>query len=213
MICFDPEELKQLFEAPSRQRIREESEKSGYSGFDLLKDQKKMEEISNRVKLINSKEDFEIFCALYVFPVFYKEESKVCFLLNGKANPRAINTLEDLKLNLKEKDLTDFIFWHKDGFRPYQLKTYRGKTEINEFFEYVREKLLHYANDIGEINILFLMQSEGDFTGDFFQDLHERIKALRLKGTGEILLSYNEANQFNVMNIVYPNLGTTRIPM
>jgi hypothetical protein len=55
------------------------------------------------------------------------------------------------------------------------------------------------------------MQSQGAFTGDFFQDLHERIKKLELKGAGHVLVSYNEENKFDVMNTVYPTLGTTRV--
>lgn len=212
MICFDQEELKQIFEAPSRKCLEEEVEKSGYSNYDLMQDCEKMIEIASKIKIIKDKEDLEIFSALYIFPIFYPEKSKVCFLLKNGVNAKTIGNLETLKASLKERDLTDFLFWHSDGFRAYQLKTYRGKTEINEFFSYLKNKLLHYANNLGETNILFLMQSNGDFMGNFFHDIHEKIKSIGLKGTGQVLILYNEENRFNVINSVYPNLGTKRVP-
>jgi len=215
IICFDSFDLKKLFEAPSRKKLLEEVLKSGYSPEELIGDQRKKEEVVEKVKIVTSKEEKEIFCALYMFPRFYPGESKICFVLKDGIDPQkeSIDTLEKLKKSLKEEDLTDFLFLHNDGFRAYQLKAYLGKTEVNEFFEFLKKKLLHYSNDLGEINLLVIMQSQGAFTGNFFQEIHKRLETIGLKGTGHVLVSYNEENKFNVMNTVYPILGTTRIPL
>lgn len=213
MICFDNLELKHIFESPMRKWLQEEIAKKGYSTDDLLRDNKaKMHEIVASPETLKDKEDKEIFSALYIFPGFYPKESKICFLLNDGVDPKSIGSLDSLKISLKEKDITDFLLWHDDGFRAYQLKAYTGKTEMNEFFEFLKKKLLHYGNDLGETNLLINMQSQGDFTEDFFHDIHEKIKTLGLKGTGHVLISYNEENKFDILNTVYPHLETTRIP-
>ncbi len=214
MICFDKAELRAIFEAPSRKQLRETVLKDGHMPIELLLDETKMREIAEKIKIINDKEENEIFCALYVFPEFYKKESKICFLLKDGIDPRKeqIDSLKKLKISLKENDLTDFLLWHDDGVRAYQLKSYRGKTEINDFLKFLEEKLLHYSNDLGETNLLINLQSEGDLTGDFFQDVHEKLKKLKVRGTGHVIISYNEENKFDVMVTVYPILGTTRIP-
>jgi hypothetical protein len=214
MICFDPEDLKSLFEAPTKARIAEETLKSGYTSVDLMSDRKKMQEIVDKISIINGKEDIEIFCALYVFPQFYQGESKICFLLENGFNPikTPIYSLLDLKSALKEKDLTDFLFLHNDGFRAFQLKSYHGKAELMSFFAFLKKKLLHYANDLSDVNLLINLQSEGDIPENFFEGLHERLKTLELKGAGHVLVTYNEENKFDVMNTVYPILGTKRIP-
>lgn len=214
MICFTPDELKHIYNAPLRKRLMEEILKSGYSINELSVDRNKMEEITKRIPILQDKEEIEIFCALYVFAEMYKGETKICFLLKDGVNPEKeyIDSLEKLKVSLKEKDLTDFLLQNSDGFRAYQLKSYRGKTEVNEFFEFLKKKLRHYCNDMGEVNLLITMQSQGDFTGNFFQDIHERLKKINLKSTGHILISYNEDNKFDVTNTVYPTLKTTRIP-
>ncbi len=214
MICFDKYELKHIFDAQWLLLLQQEIIKNDYSTEDLIRDNKaKIHEIVANSKPLKDKEDIEIFSALYIFPKFYSKESKICFLLKDGVDPRKknIDSLDKLKNSLKENDLSDFLLWHDDGFRSYQLKAYTGKTEINDFFEFLKKKLFHYCNDLGQINLLINMQSQGAFTGDFFQDLHERIKKLGLKGAGHILVSYNEENKFDVMNTVYPTLGKTRV--
>lgn len=212
MICFDSEELKQIFAFSPKQQLAKEILKSGYSREELMSDRTKMEEIVDKVKLVNNKEDKEIFLALYSFSKFYSNKCKVCFLLNEGVDPGSINSMDKLRSSLKEDDLTDFLLWHDAGTSPFQLKAYMGKIDAGEFFEYLKKKLLHYGNDLGETNLLINLQSEGDLAEGFFQDLHERLKTIALKGTGHILVSYNEEDKFDVINTVYPTLGTTRIP-
>ena len=36
------------------------------------------------------------------------------------------------------------------------------------FFEFLKKKLKHYGNDLGETNLLINIESRGNFTGDFF---------------------------------------------
>jgi hypothetical protein len=56
------------------------------------------------------------------------------------------------------------------------------------------------------------MQSGGHIEGTFFQDICENLKHAVIKGTGHIIISYNENNEYIVMNTVYPSLTTKRIP-
>lgn len=170
-----------------------------------------MEEIVDKVKLVNNKEEKEIFLALYSFPKFYSNECKICFLLNEGVDPKEIDSIDKLRISLKEDDLTDFLLWHDAGISSFQLKAYMGKIDAGEVFEYLKKKLLHYGNDLGETNLLINLQSGGDIPEGFFQDLHERFKTITLKGTGHILISYNEEDKFDVINTVYPTLGTTRV--
>jgi len=213
MICFDSADLKQLFEAPSRKELARETAKSGYSGKEFLQDRSKIQKIVDAVKIVKDNEDVEIFVALYAFLKFYPA-AKICFILKDAIDPKReiIDSIEKLKSSLKQNDLTDFGFMTKDGVRAFQLKTYRGKTASDELFGFIKEKLLHYANNIGEVNLLILLQSEGNIEGSFFQNIHESLTKLSIKGSGHILISYNEGNKFDVINSVYPTLGTTRIP-
>ena len=213
MVCFDQEDLKKMFEAPTRRLLAEIVSKAGIPPNVLLQDREKMAEMIKGIKIVNDKEDKEIFSALYHFIKFYGETCKICFLLNDGINlqGKEIETLEKLKSSLKERDLTDFIIWRENNFIAFQLKSYKGNTEINEFFNFLKEKLLHYCNDLGTTNLLINMESKGAFEGNFFQELEMRVQALGLKGTGHVLVSYNEENKYNVINTIYPKLGTTRI--
>ncbi len=212
-IFFDSTDLKQLFEAPSREELAQATAKSGYTGIELLQDKNKMQEIADSIKLIRDKEDVEIFTALYAFLKFYPG-AKIGFLLKAGFDPtkEPIDSLDKLKSSLKENDLTDFSFMRDDGVRAFQLKAYRGTTTSNGLFSFIKEKLLHYANDIGDVNLLFFLQSEGNIEGSFFQDINKNLMALKIKGGGHILIYYNEEDKFEVINTVYPTLGTTRIP-
>ena len=67
--------------------------------------------------------------------------------------------------------------------------------------------------DIGDTNLLIVLQSDKpvDIGLVNFESLQQRIKALDYAFAGEILISYNEENKFNVINRVYPELATSRI--
>lgn len=214
MICFDQEELKDIFEAPSRKQLTEEIQKNNFKPVDFLIDKQKVQKIMSSIKIINDKEDVEIFSALYMFLKFYSKTSKICFVLKDGINPQKddISNLKKLKESLKENDLTDFGLMSSDGFRSFQLKAYRDKLTSDECFNFLKKKLKHYANDMGDTNFLITLQSGGEIPENFFEDIHNNLKSLNLKGGGHILISYNENNKFDVINTVYPTIGNTRIP-
>ena len=214
IICFDKDELKKLFETPSRKILEEEIRKSGYSSEELMKDKTRMKEVVDRIKLLNDKEDIEIFAALFIYWKFYPKDPKICFLLKTGIDPRknAMDTLEKLKDSIKENDITDFLFVNTVGeCISIQLKAYRGNNEVKEFSKYLEDKLMGYGNDLGDTNLLIFMQSRGTIPENFFHDISDYVKAIKLKGTCHVLISYNENNQFDVINTIYPILGTTRI--
>jgi len=213
MVCFDNTDLKLLFETRGKSRLLKETIKKGYTADELLADEGKMHEIIDAVKLIEDKEDVELFMTLYILLEFYPG-SKICFSLKDGVNiqKESIDSIENLKKLLKENDLNDFGLMTKDGLRNFQFKQYKKTTYTDELFSFIKEKLLHYGNDIGNTNLLIILQSGGNIQGSLFQNLHDNLKNLNVKGGGHILILYNEGNKFNVMNTVYPILATTRIP-
>ncbi len=144
---------------------------------------------------------------------FYSKDSQICFHLKDSydVTKDTIDDISKLKTIVKEDDLTDFLFLSDEGSRAFQLKAFHGETDIDALFNFINKKLRHYAYDLGSVNLLITMSSKGDFKGDFFQELHRRLSDIEIKGDGEILVSYNEESTFDVINTVYPTLGTTRI--
>ncbi len=212
-ICFDTTDLEKIFETPWRTWFREEIARRGYSAEELLRAGKeKLVEIVDAAPKSKSKEEIEIFSALYLFPQFYPG-SMVCFPLRSEVRPIAENfdTLEKLKASLKENDLTDFGLIRNDGYRAFQMKQYKGTTNPDDLFAFISEKLRHYGNNMGDVNLLILLQSQGPIEENFFEDLADKIATLNLKQGGHILISYNENNRFDVINTIYPILGHTRI--
>jgi len=213
ILCFDAKDLTDLFETPNKKQIWEELIKRGYSLKKLPSTKAEMVEIISSINIIHDKEDVEIFLALYAFLKFYPSDSKICYLLKTNVDPTTINTLELFKKSLKEYDITDFIFMTKEGLIAHQLKGYYGHISLDELFDYIKNVLLKkYANDIGVTNLLFFLNGGGVVSNDLFRKLHERLKTLSIKGTGDILISYNEEGKVDVINTVYPSLRTSRIP-
>lgn len=212
-LCFDEDDLKQLFGAPIRAKLAEEVINSGMAPEALLADKDKMQAIVDSVQAVNTKEDIEIFSALYMYLRFYDEGSKVCFKLSDSVDPAKdpIDSLKKLKGVIKENDLTDFLIMSDDGCRAFQLKAFMGETNLDNLYSLIENKLKHYGYTLDDVNLLITMQSKGDIPEDFFQDLHARLKELPIKGEGHVLVSYNENNTHDVINTVYPKLGTTRI--
>lgn len=211
MICFESEDLRSLFEASGRLRLLKEVNQSGYSIDELIESPTKREEISSKFRIIQDKEDLEIFHALYLYLDFYPK-AKICFVLKDSVNPATINSLTTLKASIKESSLADFVIMTDEGTRAFQLKAYTGRVELGDFFEFIKNKLAHYGNDIGDVNLLVPLRSTGVIQDSFFQNIHERLKALGIRGTGHILISYNEEGKFSVINTVHPVLATTSLP-
>lgn len=212
-LCFDENDLKQLFESPLQLKLEEEVIRLGITPKELKKNRELMKSIVQNIPQISSKEDIEIFSALYMYLNFFKKNSKVCFKLKDSFSPTReyVDTLEKLKVAIKENDLTDFLIMSDDGCRAFQLKEFTGETSTENLFALIEKKMRHYGYDMGDVNLLITMRSKGDIPEDFFEDLHSRLLDLPIKGEGCILVSYNENNTHDVINTVYPKMGTTRI--
>lgn len=167
--------------------------------------------ISN--KIFNDRDDHEIFASIFIFLDFYESGSEICFELKD-FNPSRdkITTLQEL--NDFRDDPSDFIIKSSDGFRGFELKRYRDGLTTNEVFDFLEKKIKHYGNGLGAINLLVTLQSiDNDISNVDFQELNTNLKSMRLQFQGEVLISYNENNKEMVINQVFPNLTTTRIPI
>ena len=214
MICFDLQELKNIFELSPKKIMLEEIIKNKFSFEDTF-DKSKKEKIFSTVKIINDKEDYEIFTALYILSDFYNN-SKICFIHNNKFNPikDQIKSIVELKKYIEDDNIVDFALMDKKFTRSFQLKKYIGLGKVKDVVHYIKTKVIHYGNDIGNTNFLVTLNMGGAIEEDhFFQKIHNELKLLRIKGTGHILLMYNEENKFMLIKTIFPEIGTTKIPL
>ena len=215
MLCLEKEEFENMYKEARYNDLFIFLESKGYSVDDLKKDPKKMEEVASSVsaELLKGKDEVEIFAALFEYSDVYGSDSMVCFVMKDTIDPRkkSVATLEELKDSIREDSLTDFSIMSDDGLRQFQLKQYKGKATTVDLFAFIVEKVTHYGKDLGNVNLLIVIQSPDSDIGDIdFEELHERIKSIGLKSESDILISYNEENKFDVINSVYPTLGTNR---
>ncbi len=84
LVCFDVQDIRRIFEAPSRRQLLSEVFKEdSFSQTDyvtFLKDKDKMLKVAGQYSLVNDKEDVEIFTASYMMLTFFSKNSRVCFL-------------------------------------------------------------------------------------------------------------------------------------
>lgn len=219
IVCFGKSELQALLKEKKRVEIDQILESKGLSLIDMFyADDDLKHEIAAQLSesITKDKDEVEIFAATYIFDYFYGEDPEVCFYLKSAFNPRrnVIDSLDVLKDSIEESSMTDFIFKTSDGFRLIQLKRYRGALTNAALFAFIKAKLDHYGRQLGCVNLLIILQSqEADVSALDFHTLHAEILALGLSFPGEILISYNENNQFNVVNRVYPELTSMRKPI
>ncbi len=216
IVCFSKGELSRLFEVAKKSELLGEMIKQGFSFDDLRNDYSKMEKLANFVgeRGAQHRDEHEIFAALFIFSDFYETESEICFKLQDNFNPNKdrIASLQDL--NRFRADPPDFIVKSNDGFRQFELKRYRGGLNTEETFNFIKKRVAHYGNDLGDTNLLLVLQSSAyDVSTIDFHELHERLKLLSLKFEGQILISYNENNKEMVINQVHPELTTSKIPI
>ncbi len=216
IVCFKKEELQNIFEVAKKAEFFDEIEKQKISLEDLRSDPDKMENLAKIVsdRTSNGRDDHEIFASIFVFADFYENGSEICFELKNTFNSSRdkIITLQDL--NHVRNDPPDFIIKSSDGYREFELKRYRGGLTTNEVFDFLFKKIKHYGNNLGDMNLLLVLQSSGnDISKIDFYELNSKVKALNLKFEGWVLISYNESNKEMVINQVFPDLATTRIPM
>lgn len=213
-LCFDLDTFRHFFEKPGRDKLQERL-LALENPFEVFGNQEKLKEIADEFSLVNDKEDLEFFTAAYLLISIYPDTEKVCLKMKAEFNPDkdSISDLEGLKKFIKEYEIVDFMILNSaNEGREFQLKGYKEACTTDALFSFLEKKLKHYSYNLGTTNLLLLLQSGGDLEPDIFHDIHEKLKALKIKGTGHILISYNENGEFDVMNTVYPILGTTRIP-
>jgi len=215
MLCISRVEFEGIYKQAKQKELFAAIIEKGYSFEELKADMGKMQEVvdSVRAELIKNKEEIEIFVALFGHLGMYPKGSKVCFILKDAIDPRKtpISTLDDVKSSVKEGSITDFGIMSDDGLRQFQLKQYRNKLTTDDLFAFIEKKLNHYGKDLGNTNLLVLLQSEGGDVGDIdFEELNKRIIGTGIKSEMEVLVSYNEENKFDVINVVYPTSGTCR---
>lgn len=226
MICFNIMELKQLFKVDYLNKAFIEMKKSGYSLKDLKNDKNKMLEIVNNVisENIKHKEDTEIFIALTSCTEFYNKNGKICFVLrrNFNLNKSIVQNLSDLKDIVEESALTDFAIWSEGGLRQFQLKQYRDELKTDKLYNFLEEKLQKYGNELGDVNLLVILQGKNggkiiswenyqmEFQDIDYYKINRNLVNLNLKFHGQVLIKYNEANKYNVINQVYPEVKTIR---
>jgi len=218
MICLDKNELARFYKDSKDAEYINEISKKGYTIKELKGNNQKIHEIVDTVvdRGLKDKDEVEIFAALFCYSEFYPKGSKICFVLKDGFNlsKDVINSLQDLKSAIKENELTDFGIFSNNELRQFQLKRYRGKLTAQESFDFIKNKIEHYAKDLGDINLLIVLQSSNPaIPNNFFHEVHEKLKEIKLVSDGQVLISYNENMQFLVMNQVYPLLKTTRIPL
>lgn len=206
-----------MYKQAKREEILTAVFDAGYSLEELKANKERMLEIVDSVQgeMIKNKEEIEIFVALFGHLGMYSPESKVCFILKDVVDPRKmpIRTLNELKASIKEGSITDFGIMSDDGLRQFQLKQYKEGLNTDDLFAFIEKKLNHYGKDLGSTNLLILLQTEGGDIGEIdFEELNRRVIGIGIKSDVEVLVSYNEENKFDVINVVYPTLGTSRKP-
>lgn len=218
MVCLSKEKCESLYKDAKVEELLRATSEAGYSLFDLAQDTEKMEQIASDVssKVITNKEEIEIFASVFCYLRFYPEDSKVCFVLKDSITPEkiSIKSLDSLVEITKEYSITDFGIFSDDGLRQFQLKQFKGQVDTDTLFSFIDKVLKKYGYDLGDANLLIILQSsDGDMSRLSFKDLSERVQQLDIKSESHVLISYNEANKTNVINTVYPSLGTTRVPI
>lgn len=215
MICMSRSELEGMYrEARHEQLLKVISEK-GYSINELREDRNKMQEVADQVRLtyLKSKEEIEIFVVLFGHLSMYPEGSEVGFILKDTINARtvSINTLEQLKSSIKENSITDFGIMSDGDLRQFQLKQFRGKLSTCDLFKFIEKKIRHYGKDLGNTNLLILLQSEeGNMDDVDLEELSKNIHSIGIKSDIEVMLSYNENNTHDVICVIYPEVKVLR---
>ena len=195
MIYFDAIELKNLYKNDKRLKLNLEIEKRNTSYQDLCGDKNKMIEVAYAVldKDLRLKEEAERFLALNLCIVFFNENSKICFPAKNSFNieKTPIKNIDDLKNATEQDDLNDFAILADDGLRHFQLKRYMGKLETDAFFNFVKKCLCRYGNDIGDTNLLIVLQGNKDgmqVCNIDFKKLSEKMDKLKLSFEGSVLV-------------------------
>ncbi|EKD23723.1 MAG: hypothetical protein ACD_81C00189G0006 [uncultured bacterium] len=216
VLCFSREDLAAIFKTSKIPELVKEMEKRGASLIDLQVNPILMEEITNAVgdRGAADRDEHEVFAALFIFAQFYEPTCEICFEVNRNFNPNnpQISTLADLNRFRQGINTSDFLIKSRDGFRKFELKRYRGEMNTKSIFEFLREKILHYANNLGDTNLLIHLQPTPYLRGDInFHEIHELLQTLGLKFQGEVLISFNQNDEKHILVQVYPGISKNEI--
>lgn len=216
LICFDYQELREIYEKSKKTEIWDQVAQKGLVFNDMYRNTDKFRKLVDVVieSGLKDKDEAEIFMSLLLVVNFYKD-SMICFVLKDGIDPHKIkitNLLELISV-VKENDLTDFAIRSNDGIRQFQLKRIKFLPTTKSLFDFIKEKIIHYGNNLGSVNMLFVLQGQGEISNEMFVELNFKLKELSFKTQAEILIAFNENNEVYVMNQVYPDVTTTRVPI
>ncbi len=204
IVCYSKKELVDIFKNYGKKDLK------GKVSIDVERLKKTLENFS---KVLRSRDNHEIFIATFSFLDFFESKSEVCFKLeNFNTNKDRANTLEEL--NRFRAKTPDFIIKSGDKLlRHFELKRYRNKIDTEELFNYIKKTIREYGDNIGNTNIIFLIQPEKPFmrVEINFQNLYQNIKSLNYKFNGQILLNWNENCDQNILVQLYPKLTKQKI--
>lgn len=217
ILCFSKEELLRIFKASKNEELIREMTERGVSFNDLRDNPELMREIADAVgeRGAADRDEHEVFAALFAFPRFFESDCEICFEVNGDFDPTtsSVTSLAELNRYRQGVNTSDFMIKSGDGFRRFELKRYRGVMDAQSIFEFIREKIRHYSNDLGDTNLLLQLQPIPYSASRIeFHEIHESIKALGLTFQGQVLISFNQNNENHVLVQVYPEILKNEIP-
>lgn len=216
VLCFEQKELLALLELDAKAELLDEMRARGLSFDDLRKDRRLMVELASDVgqKTAEHRDKHEVFGAAFDLVDFYGAESLICFEMRSGFDPNKdrITTLEELNRH-REGSVSDVLILSGDVTRSFQMKRYRGPLDDQAIFEFIAEKVASYGNDLGDMNLLLILQSkDNDLSLVDFSKIHEKLTELDYSFGAWIMIVHNENNRYSVINTVYPDLVVSRIP-
>ena len=218
ILCFSKRELRGIYKVSKIPELLQEMTRRGVSFDDLRENPALMQEIANIVggRGAVDRDEHEVFAALFSFSRFYGPNCEVCFEVNRNFSPEitTITTLADLSRYRQGVNTSDFMIRGNDGFRKFELKRYRGIMDAQNIFEFIRAKVAHYANNLGNTNLLIQLQPIPYSASRIeFHEIHERFQSLGFGFEGEILISFNQNNESHILVQVYPGISKNEIPI
>ena len=217
ILCFAKYEIDSLFKATKSIELLQEMSGKKLTFDDLKANRAILEDIVDSIVATSGKDkdEVEIFVVTYMLLDFYEDLSECCFYMENGFNPEKdrIKDLTDLKRFIKEYSLVDFLILSKCGFRAFQLKRYRERLMTEDVFQFIVKKLNHYGNQLGDVNLLLLLQSQEAELNIDFKTLNKKINKLKLAFDGNILVWFNEVNKFDVIVEIYPKLRSRKLPI
>lgn len=203
--------LLSLYRTYAEEKMTEAINEMGFSEKDLIQSKSKQDRIAQKVSedILRRKEHREVFGALYVFADFNQADIEICFELKDSFNPKKdkVTNLEELIKACAESTLTDFAYRHKKDIRHFQLKQYRGPLTPDALSNFIKSNLKKYGGNMGDVNLLVILQSTDKFMSINFQEVHESLLQATNESGGEIIVSYNDLVDGQRMITVYPKLA------